>query len=280
MKKIFLITFLSITLFACKSRKNISETENIISLPDSINTEKKVVTETIKPEAKVEDKKMYNTYLKAVNDHYAINKDFSTLQINADVDFLNNSLEQSFSADIRIQKGETILISLKKFGITGAKVLITPDRVSYYESLTGTHYDGNFSFLSDFLGTDLNYNKVENLLIGTSIFDLAEEELTTKVEDGVYKLYKEDDKLSLIFVLDGLARMKQEVINQKGSTDKLVIDYLTYQTENQIVLPKDLLIRAMQKHDTNLKVQYKKVNVNPNISFPYNIPNGSKAIKF
>src|SRR5690606_31318365 len=148
----------------------------------------------------------------------------------------NKNFNENVSADIRIQKGKTILITIKKFGFTGAKILITPERVSYYEILNSTFYDGDFDFISSFLGTDLDYNQIENLLIGTSVFNLAEEELHTKVEDGLYKLYKNTDELSLIFVLDGLARMKQEVINQKGSTDKLIIDYLSYQKKEDVLL--------------------------------------------
>lgn len=273
MKKAILFFVLSTVLFSCKSKKN---------LTDNTTTNDSLIGETliIKEEIKSSDKKENLTYLRAVNNHYALNKNFNTLQINADVEFKNKSFDESVSADIRIKKGETILITIKKFGFTGAKILITPKKVSYYEILNGTFYDGDFEFISKFLGTNLDYNQIENLLIGTSVFNLAEEELQTKVEDGVYKLYKNNDNLSLVFVLDGLARMKQEVIQQKGSTDKLVIDYLSYQTKDEVILPLNLLIRAIQKDETNLKVNYRKIDLNPEISFPYKIPNGSKEINF
>jgi len=273
MKKAILFFVLSTVLFSCKSKKN---------LTDNTTTNDSLIGETliIKEEIKSSDKKENLTYLRAVNNHYALNKNFNTLQINADVEFKNKSFDESVSADIRIKKGETILITIKKFGFTGAKILITPKKVSYYEILNGTFYDGDFEFISKFLGTNLDYNQIENLLIGTSVFNLAEEELQTKVEDGVYKLYKNTDNLSLVFVLDGLARMKQEVIQQKGSTDKLVIDYLSYQTKDEVILPLNLLIRAIQKDETNLKVNYRKIDLNPEISFPYKIPNRSKEINF
>lgn len=273
MKKAILFFILSTVLFSCKSKKNITDNT---STNDSLFKENIIINDGDKALSKNEKL----TYLKAVNDHYALNKNFNTLQINADIEFKNKSINESVSADIRIQKGETILISIKKFGFTGAKILITPKRVSYYEILNSTFYDGDFEFISNFLGTNLDYNQIENLLLGTSIFNLAEEELTTKVEDGVYKLYKGTNDLSLVFVLDELARMKQEVIQQKGSNDRLVIDYLSYQTKNDVLLPLNLLIRAIQKDETNLNINYKKIDLNPTISFPYKIPNGSKEINF
>jgi len=273
MKKAVLFFILSTVLFSCKSKKNLNDNT---STNDSLSQEIIIVNDGDKALSKNENL----TYLKAVNDHYALNKNFNTIQINADVDFKNKSFDENVTADIRIQKGQTILITIKKFGFTGAKILITQDRVSYYEILNGTFYDGDFEFISKFLGTNLDYNQIENLLIGTSVFDLAEEELTTKVEDGLYKLYKNTDDLSLVFVLDDLAQMKQEVIQPKGSTDKLVIDYLSYQNKDSIILPLNLLIRAIQKEETNIRVNYKKIDLNPNISFPYKIPNSSKEINF
>lgn len=271
MKKAILFFILSTVLFSCKSKKNLTNTTS----NDSLASETIVIKEPFK-----NDKKSNLTYLKVVNEHYALNKNFNTLQINADVSFENGSLNENVSADIRIQKDEMILITIKKFGFTGAKILITPKRVSYYEILNGTSYDGDFEFISNFLGSKLDYNQIENLLLGTSMFDLNEEELSTKVEDDVYKMYKDTYQLNLVFVLDGLARLKQEVIQQKGSSDKLVIDYLSYQNKENLVIPENLLIRVLQENETKLRIDYKKAEVNPRISFSYKIPNGSKAIKF
>jgi hypothetical protein len=43
-----------------------------------------------------------------------------------------------------------------------AKASITPTSVSYY----GTYFEGDFSALSQWLGTDLDYNKIQNMLLG------------------------------------------------------------------------------------------------------------------
>jgi hypothetical protein len=38
-----------------------------------------------------------------------------------------------------------------------AKASITPTSVSYYEKIKGTYFEGDFSALSQWLGTDLDY---------------------------------------------------------------------------------------------------------------------------
>lgn len=273
MKKVVLFFILSTVLFSCKSKKNLTDNP---STNDSIFKEIIIINDGDKAPSKKENL----TYLKAVTDHYALNRNFNTIQITSEILFKNTHTNENFTADIRIEKDKNILISVKKFGITGAKIYITPTRVSYYEIINSSHYDGDFNFISTFLGAELNFNQIQNLLLGAAIYNLEEEPLNTKVEDEVYKLYKETSTLNMVFTLDGLARMKQEVIQEKGSTDKLVIDYLSYQTKEDVLLPLNLLIRAIQNEETNIKVNYKKVEINPNISFTYKIPNGSKAINF
>lgn len=272
MKKIFSLIFISLVLFSCKSKKNTIIDTTIIN--NNINTElnNNDISKTVSTS---------ESYLKAVKEHYKTNNSaFNTLQINADIDFSNSSLNESVSADIRIEKDKNILISLKKFGFTGAKIYITPNRVSYYEILNGTHYDGDYEFITRFLGTELSFEQVQNLLLGSALFNLSDEPLHTVIDKDVYKLYKETSNFNMVYVLDSLARLKQEVINQKNTQDKLVIDYLSYQTKDQILLPSNLLIRVIQNQETNINVNYKKIEINPNISFPYKIPNGSKAINF
>jgi hypothetical protein len=46
-----------------------------------------------------------------------------------------------------------------------AKASITPTSVSYY----GTYFEGDFSALSQWLGTDLDYNKIQNMLLGEAL---------------------------------------------------------------------------------------------------------------
>ena len=40
-----------------------------------------------------------------------------------------------------------------------AKALITPTKVSYYEKINNTYFEGDFSLLSNWLGTDLDFQK-------------------------------------------------------------------------------------------------------------------------
>ena len=166
MRQIFIILSIDIFAVSCKSsKKNTLSPEN--------QTENTV--ETV-----IEESKPVNTSKKAnkkavadiATDHYALFNDFNTLSITADVDYKDKNMDQSPTADIKIQKDKQILITVRAlFGVTVAKVYLTPERASYYE-ITGSHYDGDYKFIKDFLGTDVTYQNVENLLLGKAFYDL------------------------------------------------------------------------------------------------------------
>ena len=99
--------------------------------------------------------------------------DFKTLYIKSNVKYNDEKQSQNLTAEIKIKKDEQILVSIRFLGITMAKALITPASVSYYEKLNSTYFEGDFSTLSKWLGTDLDFNKVQNILIGQAIDDLT-----------------------------------------------------------------------------------------------------------
>ena len=69
-----------------------------------------------------------------------------------------------------------------------AKAMITPTKVSYYEKINNTYFEGDFSMLSNWLGTDLDFNKVQNLFLGKAIDDLTKDKWVSEVVEKMFKL--------------------------------------------------------------------------------------------
>ena len=62
---------------------------------------------------------------------------------------------------MRMEKDQKILIMSTPISVV--KALITPEKVSFYNKLDNTYFEGDFKYLSDLLGTDLDFEKVQNL---------------------------------------------------------------------------------------------------------------------
>ncbi|QGK76186.1 DUF4292 domain-containing protein [Flavobacterium sp. SLB02] len=218
---------------------------------------------------------------KAVEKHYDNKLDFSTLYIKASARYADEKQSQNVTADIRIEKDKQILVSVRFLGITMAKALITPTTVSYYEKINSTYYEGDFTSLSKWLGTELDYSKVQNLLVGEALDDLRKGKYTQTIVDNLFKL--EDLKEANIkksFYLDADKYLLQkEEISQPTENRMLQISYGDSKVFNQGTLPTSIEINAIQpKGKTNINLNYNNISFNEELSFPYSVPSGYKKV--
>jgi hypothetical protein len=216
-----------------------------------------------------------------IRKHYDIKTIFSTIYIKSNVRFDNGNQTQNVTAEIRIKKDEQILVSIRFLGITMAKASITPTKVSYYEKIKGTYFEGDFSSLSQWLGTDLDYNKVQNMLLGEALDDLRKGKYKQSLEELAYRLEdKANNSTQKAFYIDAtnFKVSKQEVI-QTDKSRKIEIEYGNYSNFEKNILPMQVHIDALQeKGKTEIDLEYTDVNFNDELSFPYSVPNGYKRV--
>lgn len=247
-KYISLLIFL-LLLTSCKSRKNLAYSEANASL-----TTQKLI------------------------ENYQSNKlDFNTLHIkgNAKYGIYNPSV------DIRIKKSEEILVSVRMpiIGVV-AKAKITPNYVSYYQKIDNEYFEGEYELLSHLLGTELDYQKVENLLLGKAIDDLKKEKFRFSVEDNRYRLTTMYSSLkkSYFFEPDNF-RLERQFLEQPLEGRNVLISYSGYKNYEENVLPHSIVMDVdNQKDKKEIRIEYKSVEFNTNISFPYEIPRGYSEV--
>ncbi|MCF8322634.1 MAG: DUF4292 domain-containing protein [Flavobacterium sp.] len=215
-------------------------------------------------------------------ENYSNNKvDFSTLYIKSNVKYDNGKQNHNVAAEIKIKKDEQILVSIRFLGITMAKAMITPKSVSYYEKMNGSYYEGDFSALSQMLGTELDFYKVQNMLLGRAMDDLRTGKYTETVSDQTIQLNDVlDTKLKKSFVLDATTYLLiNQEIEQPSESRKIQIAYSNHNTYTQGIVPLNVLINASQaKGKTEINLEYNTVTFNVELSFPYSVPNDYKRI--
>jgi len=213
--------------------------------------------------------------------HYKTPRTFTTLLIKADAAYKDKSQEHNVTAEIRIKKGEAILVSVRFFGITMAKALITPKEVSYYEKINSTYFKGNYAALSRWLGTELDYNKVENMLLGEAMDDLTKGSYKASLEDGKYKLLgKESGGVVKEFLFEGVNYLlKSQHVAQAGQEPRsLDIQYPSHNEYQQAILPAAVKIEAEQKDRVMINIEYTSVKFDEKLTFPYDVPEGFEQI--
>jgi hypothetical protein len=218
---------------------------------------------------------------KAVEKHYENKLDFSTLYIKASAKYVDEKQSQNVTAEIKIEKDKQILVSVRFLGITMAKALITPTTVSYYEKINSTYYEGDFTSLSKWLGTELDYSKVQNLLVGETLDDLRKGKYVQTIVENLIRL--EDEKstnLKKTFFLEPEKYLLQkEQISQSSENRMLEIKYSDNKVFNQGTLPTSIEINAIQpKGKTDINLNYNTISFNEELSFPYSVPSGYKKV--
>lgn len=256
---LFMVCFVSVlSLFSCKSKA--------IAVDASPNTDIK------------------STHLSAdkiIANHYSKKNNFSTLYIKSNARYADEKQVQNVTAEIKIKKDEQILISIRFLGITMAKALITPTAVNYYEKINGSYFEGDFSGLSQWLGTDLDFSKVQNMLLGDAIDDLSKGKYSESIVEQTYRLddvSNNNTKKSFFLDMNNFLVKSQE-ITQTAEGRMIQVGYSDNKVYNEATLPSNIVINTVQKKGkTEINLDYNTVTFNEELSFPYSVPNGYKRI--
>lgn len=215
-----------------------------------------------------------------IKENSKLTPNFKTLQAKLKITYSEGKKEQTHTVSFRMKKDDVIWISAP-FSLLRAKV--TPKSVAFYNKLDNTYFEGNYKYLSDLLGTELDFQKVQNLLLGEAIFNLKDESYTLSLHENEYALQpKKQRELFEIFFLINPSHYKisSQQLSQTQELRHLQIDYKSYQDiENQKV-PEIIKIVAVEKtEETSIRLEFKSVALNTELRFPFKIPSGFDKIE-
>lgn len=199
------------------------------------------------------------------------------------VAYEDDKQRQNITVNLRMQKDEKIWMKASILGITLAKVLITRERVSYYETISNTYFDGDFALLSNWLGTELDFEKTQAILLGQSIFSLDKTTYTASVSENRYKLEPTRQPANFIHSLllnPNNFKVNSGIVSQPIDNRQLSIAYGDYQELEGSFYPSVIQINSMEGDSrTIIAVNYRKINLNVSLSFPFKIPEGYEEIQ-
>ena len=254
MKKIILI-LTTILLVSCKTKQNL-------------------VTPAGKVSVDKQSKEIINHHLKSF-------PSFNTLSGSLQVTYNDGKNEQSLPLSFRMEKDKTIWISAP-LGI--AKALITPEKAEYYNRLDSSYFSGDFSYISKLLGVEVGFTELQNLLLGNALYSLSFK------GEGTIKLLNEDNNMYNIEVtgespigviyrfLPDNYRVGVTEVNHLGGKQKATATY-TYQQVDKLLLPLTIKIVASEgDSNTQISLEFKGLDLDKNLSFPFKIPSGMKEI--
>lgn len=255
MKKLTYI-LLVVILASCGGAKKVASTES----PEDI-TSKRLV------------KEYYNNAL-----------DFQTLDARTKIKYRDKKgTKPTVTLTIRIEKDKRIWMNGSFIGFTGARALITPQKVQFYDKLNNQYFDGDFEFLSQYLGVDIDFFQLQRLLTGQTVYDLREGNYKFKETVNGYEVTprKQLEGISLFFGIGSqdfvTLEQRVEQLDNSGSLD---IAYGDYKELGGKIFPYTLDILADDgRNQSQVQIEFRDIDLNGEVRMPFTIPSGYQEIK-
>lgn len=225
-----------------------------------------------------------NTMLlnKVIDNYYDNSFKNKTVKASLKIKYKGEKNIPTLNASLRIEKDKVIWMSISKF-ITVGKLKITPNKVQFYNNIDQTYFDGDFSLLSDLLGTEVNFEQVQNILLGQAIYTLNKKDYNIEAleKDYVFTPKQNDDRFNIFFWIDNQTfKAKKQEIRQNEGDKLLSVQFTEFEKIQNETFPKHLYILAKDGKKTNtINIDYKGVKFDLDLRYPFSIPSGYSKIK-
>lgn len=223
---------------------------------------------------------------------------FNTLSAKIEADLNINEEKNSFTASVRIKKDSIIWASISPaLGLEAARAVITRDSVIVMDRINHKYFAGNYSYLNKLLNTELDYDMLEDLLVGNAIDYYDDERLTVS-----------KDIQNKQFILSSIKKRKLKrvlkdaivadepieslwIIPDKYKVSRVYLDDVVNKRTFQVNFDSFNLIDSLQAMPTKanyeiraqknilLDLNYNKVSINEKLEFPFRIPEKYDPLK-
>lgn len=224
--------------------------------------------------------------------------DFEAVSTKASITF-DDGKKTSFKAHLRIQKDSAIWISVTPLlGIEMARVLITQDSVMLINRASSEYFVGDFNYINELFGADLDYQMIEALLLGNSLdFEMndkihsavdREKDLyfiSTEKKRKVRKDLKKDkdkikEQIQALWLNPQTFKISELLLSSSHNDNSLAGNYTNYKiVENEQFAPYNLNFILTSKKIITIEVSYNKITMSNSLTFPFNIPDKYVEIK-
>ncbi|CAM1365592.1 conserved hypothetical protein [Tenacibaculum sediminilitoris] len=254
MKYTTLLVILFLGFSSCKSTKNVTDTIAIKEL----------------------------SARKVAKKHVATNFDKKTVDARLKVNYKNNKESLGFSVRMKIKKDEVIWLKGTKI-ISIFKAKITPTKVQFYSPYEKSYFDGDFLMLKKLLGTDINFQQLQSMLLGEALMDVKSERQEVQIQEKSYQLSPQKQPLlfDLFFYVNPQHfKLDKQLIVNSLKNQRLDISYPKYYKKNAAFFPEKINIKAKEKNKyTIIDITTRSVEYNTKLNVDFNIPNGYKEIQ-
>lgn len=191
--------------------------------------------------------------------------------------------EQQIIVNLRMVNDKTIWMSATML-IPIGKLLMTPEKVSFYEKFQKTFFEGQIKFVSQLFNIDFDFEDMQNILIGYPVKSIKGSRWKRISHPKYYVLTASDNSIGLrptVFFDPSSFLLIEQRFFVSSLKRTMTIKYNYHQKVEGKYIPKQiefLIPNAMGI--IKIVLEYTKVDFPDELNLPFSIPEGYKPIKF
>lgn len=190
--------------------------------------------------------------------------------------FSQNGSTNRATADLRLRRDSAIWMSVRKFGIEGARALITTDSIYLLNRLERTYEVRDFSFIEDEFNLPASFATLQDMILG-NVFYVASENMTAGIRDDRYYLEAQNaDPFLNAYWIDGSTfNLQQAFYNDRRHQRQLTLKQSGYQPVGNVPAfsqQRNILAQSPELGTIEVDLELSKVTFDQAVSMPFSVP--------
>ena len=196
--------------------------------------------------------------------------------------YTSKKIKQSLSINLRFKDDKFLWMSANIF-IPVAKLLMTNEKIFFYEKFQKKYYEGDYEFLNSILGTNFRLQDIQNIFVGNPIDNLKKVKIK-RIENPKYYVFinnsSEKYRTTYFFDTENFRIREQRILLLDSKNSILSIKYPSYQKTNGKIIPKEIQISSFVNGEfVSITLDFIRVDYPNGLSIPFEIPEGYSKIK-
>jgi hypothetical protein len=215
--------------------------------------------------------------------------EFEWFSAKISTQFETSAESNNFKTNVRIRKDSAIWAQITFSNILIAQSIITPDSVKVILKREKKYFIKDLDYLSNKFGFDMNYQLIQDLLIGNVVGYDKKERYKTTDDSLYYRLATHKDKRMTKLIEKNPKRIDKTVfinywlypsnfkqakliIEDVADTNRLEVENFNYTIDSLFAHPEVIILKGYSARDSiKLTMNFSKVSWNEKQTFPFNI---------
>ena len=206
----------------------------------------------------------------------------NTFRARIKATYTSKKIKQTVSINLRFKDDKFLWMSANIF-IPVAKLLMTNEKIFFYEKFQKKYYEGDYEFLNSILGTNFRLQDIQNILIGNPIDNLKKVKIK-RIENPEYYVFinasSEKYRTTYFFDTENFRIREQRFLLLDKKNSILSIKYPLYQKTSGKIIPKQIQISSFINGEfVSISLELIRVDYPSELTIPFKFPEGYSKIK-